>query len=157
VIRVEPEKTASEKNQRPKFFSFKSGPNWDVVDSDTPTLSQRDPSLFLDRRSNGFLTWAVMPPRALNNALQVVLKEYRLSFELLPGLSTVIRQYVSGESSREITVKKLERILWSHVTDIPRKGARGGHEYVGTPDGRLHFLIEDVMSILDSAKIKSRE
>jgi hypothetical protein len=98
-----------------------------------------------------------MLPRALNNALQVVLKEYRLSFELLPELSSVIRHYVSGESSRAITVTRLKRILRPHVTNIPRKGARGGHEYVGTPDSRLDLMIDAIMPILDSGKITSRE
>jgi hypothetical protein len=53
--RLRLEKTTSEKNPRPKFFSLKSSPNWDPVDPDTPTLSQREPSLFLDRGCNGFL------------------------------------------------------------------------------------------------------
>jgi hypothetical protein len=98
-----------------------------------------------------------MLPRALNNALQVVLKEYRLSFELLPELPSVIKHYVSGESSKEITLTRLERILRAHAANIPRKGARGGHEYIGTPDSRLHFMIEDVMTIVGSAKITSHE
>jgi hypothetical protein len=93
-----------------------------------------------------------MLPRDLNNALQASLKEYRLSFELLTELPPTINHYVSGESSREITVERLRRILWPHVTNIPRKGARGGFDHVGTPDSRLYFLIEDVMAILDSAK-----
>jgi hypothetical protein len=94
-----------------------------------------------------------MIPRDLNNALQRRLAEYKLSLsrQSLREMPSVIRHYAAGESSREITVKKLERILWPHVTDIPRKGARGGYEYVGTPDSRLHFLVEDLMAILDSA------
>jgi hypothetical protein len=93
-----------------------------------------------------------MIPRDLNNALQTRLKEYCLSFELLPELPRMIEHYVSGESSRELTITRLERVLWPHVTAIPRKGARGEFDHVGTPDNRLHFLIEDVMAILDSAK-----
>jgi hypothetical protein len=93
-----------------------------------------------------------MIPRDLNHALQATLKEYRLSFDLLPELPRMIRHYLSGESPREITVKGLERILWPYVTDIPRKGARGGFDHVGTPGSRLHFLVEDLMTILDSAK-----
>jgi hypothetical protein len=98
-----------------------------------------------------------MFPRELNNALQVVLKEYRLSFERVPELPSVIRHYVSGESSREITITRLERILGLHVTNIPRKGARGGYDHIGTPDGRLDILIEAIMPILDSGKITSHE
>jgi hypothetical protein len=98
-----------------------------------------------------------MIPRDLNHALQTTLKEYRLSLEALPELPPMIKHYVSGQSPREITVKGLERILWPCVTDIPRKGARGGFNHVGTPDSRVHFLIEDIMAILDSAKLAGCE
>jgi hypothetical protein len=95
-----------------------------------------------------------MLSRDLNNALQCRLAEYKLSSELLPEIPSVIRHYLSNESSREITVKRLERVLGPHVTDIPRVGARGGYAHVGTPSDRLHFLIDDIMAILDSGKIR---
>jgi hypothetical protein len=94
-----------------------------------------------------------MIPRDLNNALQRRLAEYKLSLSLrsLREIPSVIRHYSSAELSREATVKGLKRILGPHVVSIPRKGARGGYDHIGTPDSRLHFLVEDLMAILDSA------
>jgi hypothetical protein len=91
-------------------------------------------------------------PRDLNYAIQVVLAERGLSFEMLPEVPRLIKHYVSGGASRQFTNKGLERTLLGHVTNIPRKGARGGYENIGTPADRLHYLIEDIMAALDSAK-----
>jgi hypothetical protein len=92
-----------------------------------------------------------MPPRNLNNALQKRLAEYGLSFELLPEIPAMVGHFLAGDLFRPAIVKALERILRFHVTSIPRRGARGGYDHIGSPDSRLHFLVEDMMAILDAA------
>jgi hypothetical protein len=91
-----------------------------------------------------------MPPRDLNNALQKRLAEYGLSFESLPEIPAMVEHFLAGRLSRPAIVTALEKILWFHVTSIPRKGARGGYDHIGSPDSRLHFLVEDMMTILDA-------
>lgn len=93
-----------------------------------------------------------MFPRDLNNALQARLSEWGLSQKDVPELAALVRQYLSGERSRETLIAGLKRILWPHMGRVPRRGARGGYEHIGSPDDRLAFLLEDLTAVIDSAK-----
>src|SRR5690242_4319492 len=87
-------------------------------------------------------------PRDLNHALQVRLSEYGTSLKEIPELPSIIRHYRSGDMPRENLIQALKRLLKPYTVAIPRKGARGGHERIATPDERLSQAIEDVMAIV---------
>lgn len=94
-----------------------------------------------------------MIARQLNDALQRYLAdELRLSFKDLSQLPSMRRLYYSGDLSRERLTEGLKRMLLQHATKIPRKGARGGYDHIGSPDDRLRFIVEDIMTILDCGR-----
>jgi hypothetical protein len=87
-------------------------------------------------------------PRELNNALQVRLAEYGLSLREIPELPRMIEHLLSGTWETVNFVAGLNRILLPRLTAIPRKGARGGHEYVGTPEERARVLVDEILTIM---------
>ena len=91
-------------------------------------------------------------PRYLNRRLQAILKERGLSFADVPTLAGFIRLYLRDELSREIFQANLWQALRRKVLTIARKGARGGHDYVPTPEDQRRWLIEDILNVVESAK-----
>ena len=94
-------------------------------------------------------------PRDLNRALQSKLKDWKLSLEGLPELSSVIRQYLQGMVTKEIFRANLAQVFHGKVNAIPRKGARGGYDRVPTPRDQETWIVEEVLSIVESAKLTS--
>jgi hypothetical protein len=90
--------------------------------------------------------------RQLHNALQARFREHGLSVREYPELMPLIRQFLSGQRSRATLIAGLQRLLFRHAAKIPRKGARGGYDCIGSADDRLGWLIDDLMSILDCAR-----
>jgi hypothetical protein len=90
-----------------------------------------------------------MLPRDLNNALQARLSERGLSFKDLPELASLIDHYLGGNNPRQNFIEGLKRILRQRTTEIPRKGARGGFDWIGRPEHRLLEFISEILSILD--------
>src|ERR1700722_6019842 len=89
-----------------------------------------------------------MLPRELNNALQARLGVYGLSLRDFPELPTMIEDFLLGRWQTATLVAALNRILLPKLAAIPRKGARGGYEYFGTPGDRVRFLVDDILTIL---------
>jgi hypothetical protein len=94
-------------------------------------------------------------PRDLNRALQAKLKDWKLALEDLPQLRSVIRHYLQGTVTREIFIANLAQVFHGKVNAIPRKGARGGHDRVPTPRDQEAWIVEEVLTIVESAKLTS--
>jgi hypothetical protein len=92
-------------------------------------------------------------PRELNHALQVKLREWDLGFKEVPTLPALIKQYLREGVSPEIFKANLAQVFRRKVSKIPRKAARGGHESVPTPEVQLQWLIDDVLAIVEPAKL----
>jgi hypothetical protein len=93
-----------------------------------------------------------MMPRDLNNALQAQLKERGISMAEVPMVPGLIRDYLAGNISQTFFVAALNQAFRRKTTKIPRKAARAGHEQIPTPEIQMEWLIEDVLTIAESAK-----
>lgn len=96
--------------------------------------------------------WPKMP-LDLNRALQTRLKEQGLSFHDVPLLPKLIKLFLRGKLSLELFRAQFGQIFRRKVTKIPRKGARGGYEYVPTPQDQMDRLFEDILAVVESAKL----
>ena len=92
-------------------------------------------------------------PRDLNRALQAKLKDWKLSLEDLPQLPKVIRHYLQGTVTKEIFIANLTQVFRGKVNAIPRKGARGSHDRVPTPRDQETWIVEDMLTVVESAKL----
>src|SRR5262249_7911507 len=70
----------------------------------------------------------------------------------VPTVPRLIEDYRAGGIRKEHFVAGLAQAFRREVTKIPRKGARGGHEHVPTPDIQMEWLIDEILTIVESAK-----
>jgi len=118
--------------------------SWEFLHRDNPSDVDEP---FTSRIING-----TMMPRSLNNALQARLKDWRISLSDVPALPRLVEDYLAGVQSKALFVAGLRQAFRRQTAKIPRRGARGGHEQVPTPDIQMKWLIEDVLTIVESAK-----
>jgi len=87
-----------------------------------------------------------------NHALQVVLRDSGISMADVPAVPRLIRDYRAGNISQGLFVAGLKQACRGKTTRIPRKAARGGHNQIPSPDVQMEWLIEDILTIVESTK-----